>query len=322
MSTKYANAVAAVRAMENTLLTQSDMERMAAAKDVAAIAEILISCGKAVPKNKDELLCALDGELESVWEFLSDYAPENPELEILLYRNNFHNLKAALKALIMNTEAERLFIRPSSIPLEQLTDIVSAKHYDMLPEYMQEAAAEAYDILTRTLDGQLADVVLDTAALNSMQAAAKQNNSIFLQKYAQLITVCADIKTAYRCSVMHKPEEFLDAAVCGSEKLDKTSLIRAALRETDALISYLGGTSYSEAAETLTISAASFEKWCDDAVIALAEEAKMKSFGIEPLAAYYLAKETEIKNLRILVVCKSCGASLETIMERMRKLYV
>lgn len=322
MSTKYANAVAAVRAMENTLLIQADIERMAAAKNVAEIAEILTSCGKTVPKSKDDLLCALDVELEDVWEFLSDYAPENKELEILLYRNNFHNLKAALKALIMNTDAERLFIRPSNLPLDRLTDIVSSKQYDMLPKYMQEAAAEAYGILTRTLDGQLADVVLDTAALNAMQTAAKQNNSVFLQKYAQLVTVCADIKTAYRCSAMHKAEEFLDAALCGSGELDKVSLMHAALRGTDALISYLGGTPYSEAAEALTISAACFEKWCDDAVITLAEETKMRSFGIEPLAAYYLAKETEIKNLRILLVCKSCGTSLETIMERMRKLYV
>lgn len=322
MNTKYANAVAAVRAMESTLLTQSDMERMAAAKDTAEIAEILNSCGKALPKDKEELLCTLDNELQSVWEFLCDYAPGNPELEILLYKNNFHNLKAALKALIMNADAERLFIRPSSIPLEELTDIVSAKHYNMLPEYMQEAAVEAYNILTRTLDGQLTDAILDTAAMRAMQTASEKIDSVLLQKYAQLITVCADIKTAYRCSYMHKSELFLDTAVCGSRELDKSSLIRAAVRGTDSLIAYLKGTSYNEAAEALTISAACFEKWCDDAVITLAEEAKMKAFGIEPLAAYYLAKETEVKNLRILLTCKSCGASTETITERMRKLYV
>ncbi|WP_295217667.1 V-type ATPase subunit [Ruminococcus sp.] len=322
MSTEFANAVAAVRAMESTLLTQSDMERMAAAENTAAIAEILTSCGRTVPRDKDELLRAMDEELEAVWEFLSDYAPENQELEILVYRNNFHNLKAALKALIMDTDAQRLFLRPTSLSLNELPGIVAAKHYDMLPVYMQETAMEAYDILTRTLDGQLADAVLDTAALQAMQTAAEQHKSEFMQKYAQLITVCADMKTAYRCSMMQKSENFLDTAICGSRELDKTSLVRAAARGTDALFTYLGGTPYSEAAEALTISPARFEKWCDDAVISLAEEAKLQSFGIEPLAAYYLAKETEVKNLRILLVCKSCGAVQETITERMRKLYV
>ena len=48
----------------------------------------------------------------------------------------------------------------------------------------------------------------------------------------------------------------------------------------------------------------------------------MRSFGTEPLMAYFIAKETEIKNLRILKVCKECNTNKETIMERMRKLYV
>ena len=48
----------------------------------------------------------------------------------------------------------------------------------------------------------------------------------------------------------------------------------------------------------------------------------MLAFGSEPLAAYFIAKEAEIKNLRILSVCKEFGADKETITERMRKLYV
>ena len=54
----------------------------------------------------------------------------------------------------------------------------------------------------------------------------------------------------------------------------------------------------------------------------LAETARMQAFGSEPLAAYFIAKEAEIKNLRILSVCKEFGANKETITERMRKLYV
>ena len=57
-------------------------------------------------------------------------------------------------------------------------------------------------------------------------------------------------------------------------------------------------------------------------MIELAQTARMTAFGTEPLAAYYLAKEAEIKNLRIISVCKESGTDRETITERMRKLYV
>jgi V/A-type H+-transporting ATPase subunit C len=48
----------------------------------------------------------------------------------------------------------------------------------------------------------------------------------------------------------------------------------------------------------------------------------MQAFGAEPLAAYYIAAEAELKNLRILSVCKESGTDKETMTERMRKLYV
>ena len=48
----------------------------------------------------------------------------------------------------------------------------------------------------------------------------------------------------------------------------------------------------------------------------------MQAFGIEPLAAYYIAKEAEIKDIRILTVCKESGTDNTAITERMRKLYV
>lgn len=322
MTTEYASAVAAVRAMESSLLVQSDIERMTAAGSIEEISDILVSCSRSAVSDKDKLITALETELDQVWSFLHDYAPNHKTLEILLYRNNFHNLKATLKALIMNTDAKRLFIRPSTLDLDALPEIVASKQYDVLPVYMRETAQEAYGILTRTLDGQLTDAVIDRAALEAMQNEANRLKSGFMQKYAQLTTVCADIQTAYRCSRMQKSESFLETAICGSPELDKNSLIREALKGTDALLSWLEGTSYNEAAELISSSSAQFEKWCDDALIALAEEAKLKAFGIEPLAAYYIAKEMEIKNLRILIVCKSCGASRETIIERMRRLYV
>lgn len=53
-----------------------------------------------------------------------------------------------------------------------------------------------------------------------------------------------------------------------------------------------------------------------------AESARLQAFGYEPLAAYFIAKEAEIKNIRILTVCREYGADRETITERMRKLYV
>ncbi|MDE6788444.1 MAG: V-type ATPase subunit [Ruminococcus sp.] len=312
MSTiKYANAVAAVKAMENTLLTRNDMEQFI---NAASASEI------------DSLISAKKGgnniSAESVWEMIHDYAPDSRELEILLYKNDFHNLKAALKSIISGREPEKYYIRPTNLDLNHLAQSVSAKDYENLPDFIRNTAEKAYDLIVETSDGQLADSFIDSATLNAMQKSSADFGGDFMQKYAQIITVCADIKTAYRLSRMKKQRNFIENAICGSTELDKDSLVRETLNGTESLLNFLESTPYSEAAKLLRDSPAQFEKWCDDAVMELAETARMKSFGTEPLIAYYIAAEAEQKNLRIITVCREFGADRETITERMRKLYV
>ncbi|MDE6780678.1 MAG: V-type ATPase subunit [Ruminococcus sp.] len=308
MGTEYASAVAAVKAMENMLFTYSDLEQLINAR---------------TQNEFDALVNAKDNNgLPEVWDMLRTYAPDSKELEILLYRNDFHNLKAVLKAMISDRQPDGYFIRPSNVSSETLKEAFWTKNTDILPEYMRETASMAYELLTRTLDGQLADTLIDTATLTAMQKSAVDFGGEFIREYVQIIIVCADIKTAYRCSIMQKSRDFLESAVCGSDIIDKESLIRAALGGTESLLGFLEHTVYNELAQLLKDSLAKFEKRCDDMVIELAENARMKAFGIEPLAAYYIAKEAEIKNLRIIAVCRECGADTHTITERLRKLYV
>lgn len=310
--TKYANAVGAVRAMENTLLSKNDIDQLINSKSRAEMESVIAS---KVGSSSGETLV-------SVWEMLHEYAPDCKELEILLYKNDFHNLKAVLKAVISNRDPSDYYISPSNVELSVLTEAISKKDYSLLPEYMRKAAEEAYELVTNTLDGQLSDSLIDKASMQAMQKSAADFGSEFMQKYSQLVTACADIKTAYRCSILNKSAQFMENAICGSSDLEKEQILKAALGGTESLFAFLEGTPYSNAAALLKDSAAQYEKWCDDVIMELAETARMQAFGSDPLAAYYIAKEAEIKNIRILSVCKEFGADKETITERMRKLYV
>ena len=174
---------------------------------------------------------------------------------------------------------------------------------------MQKTAEEAYELVTETLDGQLSDSLIDRSCLEAMQEDAEKFGGEFMQKYAELTTIAADIKTAYRCSLMKKQYPFILKAVCGTKELEKEAVAMASAEGTDAVFSMLENSIYSDSAALLKESPAKFEKWCDDIII-------------DPLAAYYIAKEAEIKDIRILTVCKESGTDNTAITERMRKLYV
>jgi len=311
--TKYANAVGAVRAMEISLLGRNDMDQLIAAKTSAELSSLLAG------KNRSGIS---QNTMDEVWEMLMSYAPDCSELKILLYKNDFHDLKAVLKAKISGRDPAHYIITPANVDADTINRAFTSKDYSILPKHLRSTAEEAYELATRTLDGQLSDSLIDAAALSELQKGAEVTGSDFMIRYAQLTAACADIKTAYRCSITMRSRQFMETAVCGTKGLDKNEMIKAALSGTDSLLSYLETTPYSEAAVRLRESPAKFEKWCDDVIMELAESARTKAFGAEPLAAYYIAKEAELKNLRILKVCKECGSDRETITERMRKLYV
>ena len=313
-TTSYASAVAAVKAMESALLSYSDMEQL-----ISAATDTEFNAIISARRGSD---ASAGSELADAWEVVHGYAPDCRELEMLLYKYDFHNLKAALKAMIADCEPEPYYIRPTNLDLGELSPILKAKDYDLLPLYLRETAEKAYQLLTDTLDGQLADSFIDTATLTVLQDSAEKSGNEFLKNYARITAVCADIKTAYRCSRMNKPRSFLEIAIAGSADLDKEALIRAALTGTDGLFNFLDTTIYGEKARLLESSTAAFEKWCDDEVMEIARSARLQAFGFEPLAAYYIAARAEQKNLRIIRVCKECGADRETITERLRLLYV
>ena len=94
------------------------------------------------------------------------------------------------------------------------------------------------------------------------------------------------------------------------------------------MTAYLRQTPYDGSAQFLdengdgNSSLSGFEKWFDDRLMELIQKAKSTYFGPDPLAAYYLAREAELRNIRILLSGKRHGVEDAVIRERMRKLYV
>ena len=65
-----------------------------------------------------------------------------------------------------------------------------------------------------------------------------------------------------------------------------------------------------------------FDKWCDDKIVDLCKKAKFTAFGFDPVCAYYYAKRTEIKTLKIILTGIQSGTDKDTLMKRVRDTYV
>lgn len=89
----------------------------------------------------------------------------------------------------------------------------------------------------------------------------------------------------------------------------------------DGVCSYLEKIGYSQAVSALKISKSVFECWCDNKIVEDIKSQKYDSFSIGPIIAYVIARENEIKTVKIILSGKINGFDNEFIKERVRVMY-
>ena len=321
--TDYAYAVARIRANELRLLTKADLDSLISARTIKDALRALGDKGWENDNiNENNFESMLSKEQEKTWILIKESAPDPFMFNMLLYKNDFHNLKVAIKSALLQKDFPQYYLHPNTIDIDEIINNIKEKKFDKLPELLKDTAKEAYEVLMQTGDGQLCDIIIDKAALESIIKAVKDSNDEFLKGLAELMCATADIKAAYRACKTKKNLAFIKRTLAACDTLDIDDMAKAAVAGEHDFIEYISHTKYSDAAQLLSSSTSAFEKWCDDEIIKYIQSAKMTAFGISPLIAYILAREMEIKAVRIILSGKHNNLPQETIRERLRETYV
>lgn len=321
-NTQYAFSAASIRVRESSLLGQPQMEQLLAAPTYSAALSMLSEHGWSIPGERPGTNQILRLELLRTWTFLQEIAPDISILYPLILRKDYHNLKAGIKSSLSGFDVNMYFMSPSTISHELMADAITRRQFDLLPEPFASVGEEAYDALVRTGDGQLADVIIDSAALTDILKAAKATGNKLVIDLCELFCASANIKTAIRASRTEKNEEFLTRALSECDTVEKSMLVSEAARGKESLMAYLSTTIYAAAAALVIESPSSFEKWFDDRGMDLLDRTRYEFFGPEPMIAYYFSKEAEIKNVRILLAAKENHLPAAEVRGRLRRLYV
>lgn len=321
--TKYTYAVARIRALEVSLLTNAVIEQLLACKSAEQALQLLVEKGwgdlTAGTLDADEVL---NKEEEKMWQTIREVAPDMHVFDVLSLPKLYHNLKAAIKEVCTEVENKNIFYDDCEIPGEEMFALVQNKEFDKLPGNMPETAREAFDTLLHTRDGQLCDLIIDRATLEAMLEAGKKSGEKIIEEYAQTAVAIADIKIAVRSQKTGKNAEFMKKAMVNCSEINVDQLTQAALAGAEEIAQYLEGTSYREGADALRISPSAFERWCDNKMTDPMRSQKYESFSVGPLLAYLLARQNEIKTVRIILTGKQNEFPDEAIRERIREMYV
>ncbi len=305
----FAYAVARIRANELRLLSGQDIEGLLYAGSYEQACARLADKGWGDGENDGIIV----GEQKKMWALLEEILPESDIFDSLKITNDYHNLKAALKARLAGGEWQQYSLQPGTIALETIDEAVSQKEFDRLPQDMAAAAQTAYDALMTNGDGQSCETIVDAAALEAAIKTARAAGGIFLE-LAQHNACRADIRVAVRCARMKKSKGFIRQALARCELVDADALAAAAAEGEEAICEYLS-TVDREAADALRSSLAEFERLCDRRLEKRFEYSSYTSLGTEPVAAYIHARQREMRQVRIILAGLRNGVPAESIRE-------
>lgn len=330
--TTYAYAVGRIRALETRLLDRNKLERMVEAASAQEALKVLSETDYAglvaELESVHDFEKILQQEIKKVFLLLQQISPQPFLTNLMSLKYDVHNLKVLLKAKFLEETDTEILFPVGTVPLDKLRAIVAEEDFRDLPGTLRQAAEQIIEEFAVSGDPQIIDLFLDRAYYEMLLAAARQERSAFLEGLFVREVDLANIKTFLRVKRMRRNKEFFKKAFLPGGRLTADLFINLLEEPLEFFADRLAMSDYAtvvgegvrEWLEKGSITR--LEKLSDDFILEYLQQGKRMPFGLEPLIGYIYAKETEIKNVRLILVGKINGLPIEAIRERLRNVYI
>jgi V/A-type H+-transporting ATPase subunit C len=274
-------------------------------------------------RSPDAYEPVLQAKLAETYERLYQLCAEPEFVDILNQKYIFHNLKVLVKASVSDyakANSENLYSGVSRITPETM----EAGEKGGCPDYLSKARLSMEEAFAGTKDPQAIDMEADRLMFKRMLELAEQKGNEFVLKFVRMTIDLYNLKLLMRVKNMQKGPRFLqDALIEGGET--GTDMMRGAYDKPFDVIA--AGSYYKYYGDAVKTAEEDFnkaqnystlEKMSDNLLTAHISSSKYIACGPEPLFAYIVARENEIRQIRIVVTCKLNQISEDTLRERLR----
>lgn len=332
MNKEYVAAVAKIRALENRLINLNKLSRMVEATDVpSALRELQdtdYAESLALVREEENFEIIITHQLEQTYKLVLEISEYSELVKCFLFLKDFHNLKVAFKEKYGNVEGSLYYLKPSSIEIEKLKKIVSEGNYLQLPFPFREIARKIEDIFGQTQHPQDIDLVVDKKTFEYALNVSKENKNKFVENIFIYQIDLNNIRTFIRVKLLAKDKQYFKKLFLegGRIEMDKfMEIFEGSFDDLTKIVEFKDY--YSVVSEGIEYykkygDFSFLEKKFDDFIIKYVKPQKMVTFGIEPLIAYLIAKETEAKNIRNVIIGKFNLLPAKVVHSRLRELYV
>ncbi|TCL76933.1 V/A-type H+-transporting ATPase subunit C [Hydrogenispora ethanolica] len=320
----FAYAVARIRALETKLISDAQLDRMADAPNlaeaVALLGETEYAPALAHLQEALQFETALDAELQRVFRLVLQLSQDAPEIRLLMQRYDVENLKRILKeARLGAARLSRLGVWPPEWLLERMEAAEPE-----LPEPYAGAVREARRLYQASGDVQEIDRILDRAWFAAGHQILGRGRSDLLREWWSAAVDLTNLRIWLRLRFIGLGFADFQRFFLEGGHWQPADFQAFGNQNDDQLLALLNRSRYSRlagAGPLLLTSLSVLERESDNYLTELIGRAKYIALGIEPLVGYWLAKETEVRSLRIILTGQSNRVPNSKIKERLRRAY-
>lgn len=323
----YLHISTRLRAMEKQMLTHDKLIRLLNCKADEDMLKLLCENGWQPfdIRSSAQLEEQISQRRNELFTLLADYLPDAAILDVFRLKYDYHNLKSLIKANALGIESEHLLSASGTTSSAEIKAAVNEKAYSRLPQIMASAAEQAAEILARTGDPQLCDMILDKAQAKQMLFLAEKSESEFLAGYIRLSIDLDNLRILCRCALAKKGLDFIGRALLEGGNIDCRNVKEA---NTDVILALFDHGITANAAQTAAgaigekTGLAPVDLACDNTLISYLKGSRLIPFGDATVIAHILATESQLTAVRSIVSGKTAGVDEQKIAERLRISYV
>lgn len=334
----FIQGVTRTKVIETRLLSQDKINGMIESKDINEALKILSeteysSSFKELSSSTD-YEGILSNEYIRIYDLMRDVSADPVVVNLLALKYDYHNLKVMVKEKKYDRDLDDLYISVSIIPPESMKNAFlkeeyrhMQKEYKIVSEFIKAIDAVEADF-EKHKDPQRIDFIFDRYYFNHFYMMAKSTKIDLFINYVRDMIDFTNIGSLIRLKKQNKEASFCEDVILDNGNLKKDEIIAAF---NDSITDMLDRFKDSRISDSLskglnsyeeTGRLSNFEKYKDDYLMELNKPSKLINIGPEPIFSYIIAKEGEIKTLRIVLVAKLNNLSSDIIRERVRELYV
>jgi V/A-type H+-transporting ATPase subunit C len=319
----YGFQTAKVRVLDSMMLTRATMLDVANADSFESAVELLngsdYALGSGSPSLADIEKMLLERRTESR-ELFAELMIDERIVELLRAREDFANMRLAVRRVVTERPIGLDYSNDGSVPAEEFEEIFETENYSRFPEYLQEAVETAVLGYYQNKDIRQIDYAIDKYQAGFNLKRASELDNVFLSSLFRTRIDLNNIRTMLRLKMADRDEKelFIDGGFVEVGRL--THGLDVGYEAMGALFY---ATPYHDVVDngvnylSKNNSFLHLEKYCEQYLMEFLKTTNSIASGPQPVIAYFLMKENEIKTVRLLLSCKRNRMDAKTILDRL-----